>query len=77
MGRVEISKEEIPGSKRTRYGYILTYSRLKRRTFKLCILNRWDFNFCIHSSPLLGYHKILRILCKDQVTNQEVCAKIQ
>ena len=29
-GRVEISKEEIPGSKRSMYGYILTYSRLKR-----------------------------------------------
>ena len=27
-GRVEISKEEIPGSKRSIYGYILTYSRL-------------------------------------------------
>ena len=27
-GRVEISKEEIPGSKRIMYGYILTYSRL-------------------------------------------------
>ena len=26
--RVEISKEEIPGSKRCMYGYILTYSRL-------------------------------------------------
>ena len=26
-GRVEISKEEIPGSKRSMYGYILTYSR--------------------------------------------------
>ena len=29
-GRVEISKEEILGSKRSMYGYILTYSRLKR-----------------------------------------------
>ena len=29
-GRVEISKEELPGSKRSMYGYILTYSRLKR-----------------------------------------------
>ena len=29
-GRVEISKEEIPGSKRSMYGYILTYSRLQR-----------------------------------------------
>ena len=27
-GRVEISMEEIPGSKRSMYGYILTYSRL-------------------------------------------------
>ena len=27
-GRVEISKEKIPGSKRGMYGYILTYSRL-------------------------------------------------
>ena len=27
-GRVEISKEQIPGSKRSTYGYILTYSRL-------------------------------------------------
>ena len=27
-GRVEISKEEIPGSKGSMYGYILTYSRL-------------------------------------------------
>ena len=27
-GRVKISKEEIPGSKRSMYGYILTYSSL-------------------------------------------------
>ena len=27
-GSVEISKKEIPGSKRSMYGYILTYSRL-------------------------------------------------
>ena len=27
-GRVEISKEEIRGSKRSMYGYLLTYSRL-------------------------------------------------
>ena len=29
-GRVEKSKEEIPGSERSMYGYILTYSRLER-----------------------------------------------
>ena len=27
-GSVEIDKEEIPGSKRSMYGFILTYSRL-------------------------------------------------
>ena len=27
-GRAETSKEEIPGSKRSMWGYILTYSRL-------------------------------------------------
>ena len=27
-GRVEISEEDIPGSKRSMYGYILTYFRL-------------------------------------------------
>ena len=31
-GRVEISKEEIPGSKRSMYGYVLTYPRLQRET---------------------------------------------
>ena len=25
---------------------------LKGRTFKLCVLTRWDFNFCARSSPL-------------------------
>ena len=24
------------------------------KTFKLCVLNRWDFNFCVRSSPLRG-----------------------
>ena len=51
-GRLEISKEEIPGSKRSMYGYILTYCR--GRTFELCVLTRWDFNFCVRSSPLRG-----------------------
>ena len=27
---------------------------LKGRTFKLCVLTRWDFNFCVRSSPLRG-----------------------
>ena len=29
-GRVEISKEELPGIKHSMYGYTLTYSRLER-----------------------------------------------
>ena len=29
-GRVEIGKDEIPGSKRSMYGYIPTYPRLSR-----------------------------------------------
>ena len=53
-GRVEINEEEIPGSKRSMYGYILTTPGFTGRTFKLCVLTRWDFNFCIRSSPLRG-----------------------
>ena len=51
-GRVEISREEIPGSKRSMHGNISKH--FKGRTFKLCILTRWDFNFCVRSSPLRG-----------------------
>ena len=29
-------------------------SGFKGRTFKLCDLTRWDFNFCVRSSPLRG-----------------------
>ena len=46
------SKEEIPGSKHSMYVYILIYSKLEGRTFKLCVLNIWDFNFYVRSSPL-------------------------
>ena len=27
---------------------------LKGRTFNFCVLTRWDFNFCVRSSPLRG-----------------------
>ena len=26
----------------------------KGTTFKLCVLTRWDLNFCVRSSPLRG-----------------------
>ena len=29
----------------------------KRRTFKLRVLNRWDINFCVRSSPLRGCYR--------------------
>ena len=29
----------------------------KGRTFKLCDLARWNFNFCVHSSPLRDYRE--------------------
>ena len=49
--RVEIDKEEIPGSMRSMYAY-WPIPGFKGRTFKLCVLTRWDFNFCVRSSPL-------------------------
>ena len=30
----------------------------KRKTFKLCVLTRWDFNFCVRSSPLRGMTRV-------------------
>ena len=53
-GRVEISEKEIPGSKRSMYGYVLTTPGYKGRTFKLCVLTGGDFNFCVRSSPQRG-----------------------
>ena len=32
----------------------------KRRTSKLCVLNRWDFHFCVRSSPLRGQNVACR-----------------
>ena len=33
----------------------------KGRTFKLCVLNRWDFNFCVLSSPLRVTTRCIRL----------------
>ena len=53
-GRVEISEEEIPGSKHSLYDCTISWPTpgFKGGTFKLCVLNRWEFNLCVHSSPL-------------------------
>ena len=46
-------KEEIPGSKQSTHGCILTHSRLKCENIcQLLVLNRRDLNFWVHSSPL-------------------------
>ena len=57
-----MSKEDVPGSKRSMYGPILTYPGYKGKPFKLCVLKGWDFDFCVRSSPLRHsyQHKRLR-----------------
>ena len=40
----------------------------KGRTFKLCVLTRWDFNFCVRSSPLRGKERDER---KESTNNTE------
>ena len=52
-GRVERRKKSLAVSVACMAIYWPTPG-LKGRTFKLCVLTRWDFNFCIRSSPLRG-----------------------
>ena len=52
-GRVEIRKKSLAVNAACMATYWPTPGS-KGRTFKLCVLNRWDFNFCVRSSPLLG-----------------------
>ena len=35
-------------------------ARFKGRTFKLCVLTRWDFNFCVRSFPLREFRGVSR-----------------
>ena len=46
----------------------------KERTFKLCVLNRWDFNCCIHSSPLWG---IVERTNKEEIRLEELSEKTE
>ena len=52
-GSVEIRKKSLAVSVACMAIYWPTPG-LKGRTFKLCVLTRWDFNFCVRSSPLRG-----------------------
>ena len=53
-GRVEISKEKSLAISVACMAICLPTPGFKWRTFKLCVLNKWDFNFCVRSSPLRG-----------------------
>ena len=68
-GRVESSKEEIPGSKRSMYGYILTYPRLLTRrqdfSYRPRLASQHAQTICIHHSfgrcfyPTVQNHALL------------------
>ena len=49
-GRVEISKEDIPGSNRSTD----LLQALKGERLSSGVLTRWDFNFCVRSFPTAG-----------------------
>ena len=53
-GRVEISKEKSLAVSVTCMAINWPTPGFKERTFKLCVLIRWDFDFCVRSSPLWG-----------------------
>ena len=39
----------------------------KGRTFKLCVLTWWDFNFCVRSSPLQGRNRATRYVFNNHM----------
>ena len=71
-GRVEISKEEILGSRRSMHGCIRTCSRLKGRTFELWVLSRWVFYFCVCSTPLRDSRRTCHPCQQSVVSSQQV-----
>ena len=73
--RVEIRKEEIPGSKSSRHAINTPTAGFKGITFKLRVLNRWDLNFCIRSSPLRDSNS-LRLTVSEYVPVAYCCQMI-
>ena len=51
--RVQIRKKSLAVSVACMAIYCPTLG-FKGKMFKLCVLTRWDFNFCVRSSPLQG-----------------------
>ena len=82
MDRKGRNKEEILGIECMALYWPTPGFKGRMFNFKLCVLTRWDLNFCVCSSPLQGVITAwccdsLHISYKDHVTNQEVHTKIQ
>ena len=54
-GRVEINKEEIPGSKRSMHGNRLTYSRFYRDNLSVLCSHKMGLQFLHPELPTAGY----------------------
>ena len=59
-GILEISKKEIPVSKRNMQAIHWPTPGFKGRTFKLCVLTRWDFNFRTIPTTIIMIWEIFR-----------------
>ena len=66
-GRVEISKEEIPGSKRSMYDYILTHPRLQRENVYALYSHQIGLCFLRPQLPTAGRQKAACALDKRLV----------
>ena len=75
-GRVEISKEELPGSKRSMYGYILTYSRFEGDGEKWSRRNR-EGRHCKGNIPDNSRSKHCYTVCHDQGLKRENISYLQ
>ena len=53
-GRLKISKEKSLAVSVACMAIYCPTPGFKGKMFKLCVLTRWDFNFCVRSSPLQG-----------------------
>ena len=53
-----------PESSRVTYFILWAYTGISvsHSQFKLCILTRWDFNFCVHSSPVRDLIQVVKNL---------------
>ena len=57
-GRVEIDKKKSLAVSVACMAIYWPTPGFKGRTFELCVLTRWDFNFCVRSSPRREFSKM-------------------